>query len=154
VPAVELMPALMADGCEGSFSADTIGHAHAIQIICTCLYLKIHRGQVAGVTYCEGFPLGAVGEEINGEFACGLNRLGQLALIAAIGGFHKAGDLREHQRLKKSGVDFVMCGGQFESGAELVLPALDGFQRGEVLAVEIRNHTVGGVNCGFGRCRG
>jgi hypothetical protein len=34
------------------------------------------------------------------------------------------------------------------------LPALDGFQRGEVLAVEIRNHTVGGVNCGFGRCRG
>jgi len=144
------VPALVADGCEGSFAADAVCHAGAIEVVGAGPYLEIHWGLVAGETDGEGFPLLAVGEEINGEFACGLNRLRQLALIAAIGGFHKAGDLREHQRLEKRGVDFVMRGGQFQAWAELVLPALDGFECGEVLAAQICNHTVGGIDwrCG------
>ena len=70
----------------------------------------------------------AVGEKINGKWGGGFDGLGQLALIAAICRFDKAGDLRKHQRLEQRGIDFVMCGGQFQSGAELVLPDFDGFQ--------------------------
>ncbi len=148
--AIELVPALVAEHREGPLSADAIRHASAIEVVGAGFYLKIHWGLAAGEADGEDFPLLAVGEEINGEWSGGFDWLGELALIAAIGGFHKAGDLRKHQRLKKRGVDFVMCGGQFQSGAELVLPALDGFQRGEVLAAEISNHTVGGVDCGCG----
>ncbi len=91
--AVELMPALVAEGSEGALSAYIISDTGAFEAICSGFYLEMRGGLLTREIHREFFPLETVGEEIDGELGFGFEWDGQLALVAAICAFQKAGDL-------------------------------------------------------------
>ena len=76
VPAVELVPALVAEGRERPLGADVVDDAGAVEVVGPGLDFAEDRRLIAGETVREVLPLPAIGEQVDLEGAGGLDGLG------------------------------------------------------------------------------